>query len=252
MALLYRHDDPVSSPTAPLDFSQPGGPLVALAGLCGGAGTSTFAHLLAAAAAAQSSAPILLAETGGPSATQSRLADAQSQLSLVELARQVGAGRAAVESPCAAAADGLRVIAAGPQFERSVDETALELVLGDAQAAHGLTVVDCSSLTAPADLIALRRATHVIWFASATRLGADRARAVLAAIELPIVGHELLAIRQATDAAGVPATRWTAIAKQRSCDIVLVPHVPASDELPLLDRIDRASAALDALAGALR
>jgi MinD-like ATPase involved in chromosome partitioning or flagellar assembly len=240
MALSHRHDEPPTSPTrSPLAFSRSDGPLVAVAGLCGGAGTSTIALLLASAAAAHSSAPVLLAGGG-------------SHGSLVDLAHQVEAGRQAAEAPFEVVGDGLRLIAGAPQFEREADESALEMIFDDAKVAHGLTVVDCSSLNTAADLVALRRATHVVWSVTDTDLGAARAGAVLDSLELPLVGRELLAVRREGAGALVPATTWTTIARRRDCDVVLIPHVPELFELPVDERVARTGAALDALAGALR
>lgn len=253
MALSHRHDEPPTSPTrSPLAFDRPDGPLVAVAGLCGGAGTSTIALLLASAAAAQSSAPVLLAETGGPTATLKLLAGGGSPRSLVDLAHQVEAGHQAADAPFEVVADGLRLIAGAPQFEREADESALEMIFDDAKVAHGLTMVDCSSLTAAADLVALGRATHVVWSVTDTDLGAARAEAVLDSLELPLVGRELLAVRHEGAGALVPATTWTRIARRRDCDVMLIPHVPGLFELPVDERVARTAAALDALAGALR
>lgn len=226
--------------------------MVAVAGLCGGAGTSTIALLLASAAAAESSTPVLLVETGGPTATLSLLTGGSSRRSLVDLAHQVKAGHQAAEAPFEVVGDGLRLIAGAPQFERDTDEAALEMIFDDAKVAHGLTVVDCSSLTGAADLVALRRATHVVWSVPDTDLGAARAEAVLDSLELPLVGRELLAVRHVGAGALVPATTWTTIARRRDCDVVLVPHVPEMFELPLDERVARTAAALDALAGAFR
>lgn len=252
MPLRHQPDEPPSSPTPPLAFSRPDGPLVAVAGLCGGAGTSTIALLLASTAVAASSVPVLLVETGGPTATLNVLAGGGSRRSLVDLARQLEIGDRAAEAPFEVVGDGLRLIAGGAQFEREVGESALELIFEDAKVAHGLTVVDCCSLTAAADLVALRRATHVVWSVPDTDLGAARAAAIFEALELPVVGRELLAVRHEAAGAPVPATRWTSIAQQRDCDVVLVPHVPAMFELPLDERLARTAIALDAFAGALR
>ena len=44
------------------------GPLLAVCGLCGGAGASTLAYLVALAAARRDDRAVLLADTGGPTA----------------------------------------------------------------------------------------------------------------------------------------------------------------------------------------
>ncbi len=257
MGLSTRRVDPPSETTTALEFGHAGGPLVAVVGLTGGAGASTLAHLLAAAAAAAStstSTPILLAETGGPRASLRLLAGVSSRCSLVDLALDVDAGRPSDGPLFAVADDGLRVIAAGPRFEPSDEtESSLRLLLDDARAAHGLTVVDCCSPERAADQLVLATATHVVWLAPATTSARVRAGAALDAADLPIAGRELLAIRQ--DAADLPPatpSTWSEIAQRRDADVVLVPWIPQLGARPLAERIDQAFLSLEALAGALR
>lgn len=255
MAIYTRHSDPSSESTPALDFSRPGGPLVAIAGLTGGAGASTLAHLLATAAASASrSTPVLLAETGGPRASLSLLAGVAGRRSLADVALDVEAGRSSDGPLFEVAAEGLRVIAAVPRFEPSCgSESSVQMVLDDARAAHGLTVVDCCSLESAADQFVLAAATHVVWLAPATTTATVRAAATLDAADLPIAGRELLAVRHdGTDLPSAPPSAWSEIARRREADVVLVPWIPQIGALALAERIDHALLSLEALAGALR
>ena len=68
------------------------GPLLAVCGLCGGAGASTLAYLVALAEARRRSAPVLVGDTGGPGGGISCYAGVQAPRSLVEVADHVAAG----------------------------------------------------------------------------------------------------------------------------------------------------------------
>src|SRR5215207_1951792 len=91
-----------------LAFHRPGGPLVAVCGLAGGAGTSTLAYLLARRAARHSTVPVLLTELD-PRGGLVALAGAAAPLGLCELARAVDEERPP-ERPFTEAA-GLRLVA---------------------------------------------------------------------------------------------------------------------------------------------
>src|SRR5436309_15312265 len=75
-----------------LAFDTADGPLVAICGLCGGAGASTLAYTLAAAAAQRSTQPVFACETSGITGGLALYARAQPGLSLTEAANQVAAG----------------------------------------------------------------------------------------------------------------------------------------------------------------
>src|SRR4051794_41494591 len=89
-----------------LAFDQPGGPLVAVCGLAGGAGTSTLALALARQAAHESTAPVLLCETDSSAGGLAAVAHASSRLSLGELATSALSGAALTAPPFATGADG--------------------------------------------------------------------------------------------------------------------------------------------------
>ncbi|HEX5926038.1 MAG TPA: hypothetical protein VFY45_19565, partial [Baekduia sp.] len=76
-------------PIAGLAFDELGGPLVAVCGLAGGAGTSTVTFALAQQAAATSTAPMLLTEADPLRAGLGVLAGNMSPHPLAELARRV-------------------------------------------------------------------------------------------------------------------------------------------------------------------
>ena len=68
--------------TEGLAFDTADGPLVAICGLCGGAGASTLAYTLAAAAAERSTQPVFACETSGITGGLALYARAQPRLSL--------------------------------------------------------------------------------------------------------------------------------------------------------------------------
>ena len=69
-----------------------GGPAGRVCGLCGGAGASTLAYMLAAAAANGSSQPVFACDTHGITGGLALYARAQPRLSLSQAADQVAAG----------------------------------------------------------------------------------------------------------------------------------------------------------------
>lgn len=184
-----------SSPTASqcgLAFDSAGGPLVAVCGLHGGAGTSTLAYTLAAQAALESTAAVLVCESDGAAGDISALASTTSPSSLGDLAIELRAGR--TPRGFLARTGELRVIATAPRPPAHTDDGAITELLGAARARHGLTVVDVGQLrmTAARDIVAV--ATHVIWLT--TVLQAEHARRVLSSQLVPLLqGRQLLAVR---------------------------------------------------------
>ena len=85
---------PPAARRAALAFTEPGGPVVVVCGLHGGAGTSTLALLLAHYAAAASSVPVLLCEAPGASGNQLALGAPESAVSLDALAVTLAMRRA--------------------------------------------------------------------------------------------------------------------------------------------------------------
>jgi Mrp family chromosome partitioning ATPase len=92
--------------------------LLAVCGLCGGAGTSTLAYLIALAAARSGKGLVLVGDTGGPSGTISCYAGVQAPRSLPELAEHVTAGLPTGQL-VATTSDGVHVLATGPRFSHA-------------------------------------------------------------------------------------------------------------------------------------
>ena len=97
------------------------GPLLAVCGLTGGAGTTTIAYLVARAAARQQAEPVLVADAGGPSGGLAALAGVEVPHSLPELADQLASARKLTGALYATSRDGLRVLASGPEFGSTFD-----------------------------------------------------------------------------------------------------------------------------------
>lgn len=139
-------------------------PIVAIAGLHGGAGTTTLALALAQhAAAAAPPGSILLTETDPRGGGLALALDASSSTTLAELARVRGAGAAAPSSPLAQLPDGLRIIAAPPAERSDADPGDVADTLRDAGAAHAMTVVDCGTIREPHAVGAFEAATAIVW-----------------------------------------------------------------------------------------
>lgn len=242
----------VATPPLGLAFAREHGPLVAIVGLCGGAGASTVAHLLAASAARESRGAVLLAESGGVSGTLAQYAGARSRASLRDLARDVERDTPPAGPPFARADDGLRVLATGPALDGGdVPAEAIAEVLWHSRGAHALTVVDCGSLTHDADLAAVRCATHVLWVVPATAAAVQRAADLLDVLDVALPGREVLVARH--DASGRPAAlqELTGLAARRTAALALMPHVADLGDLPLPARIDQVAVLLQALAGVI-
>lgn len=167
------------------------GPLLAVCGLTGGAGTTTIAYLVARAAARQHGEPVLVADSGGPSGGLAALAGVEVPHSLAELAGQLASARKLRGALYATSRDGLRVLATGPEFGSTFDPLRVGRLLVDARQAHGLTVVDCGTLGRNVDRACVRAATHVAWVLPATKHGVSRGARILAAMPA-IDGRELL------------------------------------------------------------
>jgi hypothetical protein len=178
---LGRRPRPAAGREAPdgLAFHTPGGPLVAVCGLVGGAGASTLAYLLARRAARHSSAPILLAELEQWAALAA-LAGTAAPLGLRELAAAVEREREPAR-PFAELPGGLRLVASGrPAVDSGAPTAGLGRLLADARAAHGLVVIDAGQLAAPDTGTLLGAASHVL-FALPASVPALRRAELLAA-----------------------------------------------------------------------
>ena len=146
------------------------GPLLAVCGLAGGVGATTLSYLIALAAVRQWNDPVLVADTGGPSGGLAECAGVEVERSLSELAQQLAAGVPLDGGIFATGRDGLRVLATGPEFSSRPADHEVVLLLAHAREAHGLTVIDCGTLTRAG------RADRGSG-GDAPRVGADRDRA---------------------------------------------------------------------------
>lgn len=227
------------------------GPMLAVCGLMGGAGATTLAYLVALAAAEQDDAPVLIADTGGPSGGLSTLSGIETPHSLLELAAQIAARRALETGVYAIGPAGVRVLACGPDFASSQRHDQLEQLLIDAREAHRLTVIDCGTLAREADQIALSAATHVAWILPATADGVRRGRRVLHAAP-GVAARQLVVGRRNVHQAKAPLRDLRHLASELSAPLVLVPHIPELESRRHGPALETAQVPLQAILGALQ
>jgi Flp pilus assembly CpaE family ATPase len=201
------------------------GPLLAVCGLCGGAGASTLAYLTALAAARRAGQAVLVADTGGPTAGISHYAGVQAPRSLTEAAEHVDAGLP-TRQLVASTADGLRVLATSPTLTQTCSREGVELLLAHARERYTLTVIDCGTLAREADRIALASATHVVWVLPATAGAASRGRQLLCAIAPHQSGREILVARHEPGDRRRALRELRDLARHRRALLILLPSVP--------------------------
>ena len=228
------------------------GPLLAVCGLAGGAGASTLAYLVARSAAGSDAEPVLVCDTGGPTAGLSTYAGAASPRSLTGAADAIAAGEALEEGLFTPAAPGLRVLARGPELESSGETAAMGRLLADAREIHKLTVVDCGTLARPSDREVLAMATHIIWTLPATISGRHRGERFLELVPVMPDRRELVVARRDDGARRAPLVELKALAEARRAPLVLMPHVPDLAEGGLERALDEASVTLAAIGLELR
>jgi hypothetical protein len=207
-----------------LAFDEPGGPLIAVCGLVGGAGASTLALCLARQAAHESAAPVLLTELAASSAGLAVLTGQASALSLSGLAQRVADG----QTPARAFVElepRLRLLASPPLHEAETKPEHLDALLREARAAHGLVVVDCGT-DRTATRTMLNEASHIIWTLPATRTALARSQALHASDVLPQPGRwrELLAASAIDSRTSVSVRALRHLARQRCERLILIPH----------------------------
>jgi len=225
-------------------------PLLAVCGLCGGAGASTLAYLVALAEASGGRGSVLLGDTGGPSGGVAAYAGVESPRSLVEAAEHVAAGLPTGQL-VAIARDGVRVLATGPRFTPECARAGVELLLDHARARYGLTVIDCGTLAREADQIALERASHVAWMLPATVGAIRRARRVLEAINPYLLGGELIVARPDGRERKAPLDELRRLAERRRAALVLLPTLPDLATANATAALRIAQVSLQAIRGAL-
>ena len=221
-----------------------------MCGLCGGAGTSTLAYLVALAAARSHPGPVLVGDTGGPNGGISCYAGVGAPRSLPEVAEHVTAGLP-VAQLVATASDGVDVLATGPRFTPLCAREGVELLLEHARERYELTVIDCGTLAGEADQIALASASHVAWVLPATVGGVLRAGRVLDAIEPPPPGRELIVARHDQRERKTTVRELKRLARQRRAALVLVPTLPDLASTDADAVLEAGQVALQAIRGAL-
>jgi hypothetical protein len=201
---------------------------VAVCGVTGGAGTSTFALALGRLAAADSTAPVLLTEADATRAGLLALAGRAAPHALVELAERVAHDTAPAET-FLELEPGLRLVAATPRPNRNPEPTILSALLGEARAAHGLVIVDHGT-TWTADSPILASATHTLWVVPATPQGLARAHALFDSDVLPPAGRSVEALVATGHACHrrVSVRALRRLARVRCERLVLVPCSDAS------------------------
>jgi hypothetical protein len=254
---LDRHGSPSNPHGASTDglsgpglcFTRTPGPLLAVVGLCGGAGASTIAYLTAATAAVQSSVPVLVCDTGGPTAGLAVYAGVKACRTLSDAAERLAGEESLTGGLFAVDEHGARVIAGDPQFTVHGEKTGVQRVLNDARSAHGLTVVDGGTLARVSDQTAMSVATHVAWVLPASESAVTRARRVLDRIA-PLSRPELLVAR--SDGRKAPIGALRDLADDRRAPLVLMPEVRDFLEMPVLDVAVEAALTLQAIGGLLQ
>lgn len=235
-----------SSRVAALRFTCTPGPLLAVVALCGGAGASTLAYLIGVAAAASSSVPILVCDTGGPTAGLALYANARAGRTLAETAQRLADGLPLSGGLFALGESGLRVLAGEPQFTVPGDRQGVRRVLSDARAAHGLSVLDAGTLSREADQAAFGLATHVAWVLPASETGVLRARRALDRIASLTVPEMILA-RAEPGVRRPPMKALAGLAEDRRAPLVLTGHVELPREASRA--VETAGLALQAIGG---
>jgi cellulose biosynthesis protein BcsQ len=245
----------VTSPSSSVP-DQIGGPLVAVCGVCGGAGASTLAYLIACSAVAggaqAGAAPVLLGDANPATAGLSLYAGAESRYSLDELGDQLAAGQLDGESMIVRTTDGVRLIATGPRQRADGNPGAIARILRDASQTHALTVIDCGTLAGGTGRHVLSLATHVLWVVPATDVGVMYAQRALAAVPARLDGAEVLVARRDVLGRRAPTRALTRLADGRRAPLVLVPHVEDLIEAPVQVALDACEVALAGLSTTLR
>jgi hypothetical protein len=216
--------NPVADPA--LAFHAPGGPLVAVCGLVGGAGASTLAYLVARRAARHSTAPVLLAELDDRCALAA-LVGAAGPLGLRELA-QATEQRREVATPFAELPGGLRLVAAARPAAAAPPTPGVTRVLADARDAHGLVVVDGGQAGGPDSGALLAAASHVLFVLPASAPALRRAELLAAAgVFDRAAGACAALVAVATRPVRLARTKELRRLAERHVDrLLLVPHVP--------------------------
>lgn len=227
------------------------GALLAVCSLCGGAGASTLAYLIGAAAAT-SDAPVLVCDGAEPTAGLSAYASLESLRSFEELASELAQGQPVGEGLFAEPRAGLRLIATAPRVNEQSNPVAIARLLADARDEHRLTIVDCGRLATAVGQVARQHASHVAWVLPATVSGVLRARRVLGVYEPDSSQRELVVARADSGRRQAPMAELTALAEARRAPLVLMPHVPDLGEHTCEQGLEAAAVTLEAIRSVVR
>jgi Flp pilus assembly CpaE family ATPase len=243
--------EPPDNDRAPAISANPRrGPLLAVCGLCGGAGASTLAYLTALAAARSRTGDVLLADTGSPGGGISHYTGVGTPRSLSEVAELLAAGLP-VGQLLVTTSERLRVLATGPRFATDCAREGVELLLDHARRRYTLTVVDCGTLAREADQIALARASHVAWVLPATAGAVDRGRKTLDALASHPSGREMLIARHDPSDPRTAIRALRDLARQRRAPLILLPSLPEPAIGNTAAALEAAQVPLQAILGAL-
>jgi len=226
------------------------GRLLAVCGLCGGAGASTIAYLTALAAARSERGDVLLADTGGPGGGISFYTGVVTPRSLGEVAELLEAGLP-VAQLLATTREGLRVLATAPRFTAEYARDGVELLLDHARERYTLTVIDCGTLARQADQHALAKASHVAWVLPATSGGVERGRNTLDALAPHPSATELLLARHEPSAGRRALRELRGLARGRRAPLILLPSFPELTTGNTTAALKTAQVPLQAILGAL-
>lgn len=227
-----------------------GGPLAAVCGLCGGAGTSTLAYTLAAAAAGRSTQPVFACETSGISGGLALYARAHAHVSLAEAANQLAAG----EPPAglvSSSPEQVRILGSRPSAPERADSAGIARILAEARAAGGLVVLDCGTAGHEVDRRALALATHVLWVMPATVSGIARSERALELLGAEIDAPQALVARLDRSEQSAPVSELAGFAAGSGLELILFPHVEDISRALVAEAIEDAQVALEAIAAVL-
>jgi Flp pilus assembly CpaE family ATPase len=220
-------------------------PLLAVCGIGGGVGTSTLAFLTAAYLQHSAPAPILLCDTGGPTASLASLTEKHSQLSLPQAASAIAADALGVPLFVSLTAK-LRLIAREPDFDDAPDLYGLTRLLGDARSAHPVTIVDCGSLQRPVERLVAEEASSILWVTQGSPVAAKRARALLRSLPLR-ADREILAVRAGDERDSATEHELMSAAGLRGASLVFVPSLPELVGTGLKSALEAGQTALEAI-----
>ena len=172
-ALATRLTTPRTKPvrdrtTCGLNFDDLGGPLVAVCGLTGGAGSTTVALALARQSALESRVPVLIAEHGNPCGGLAAAAGQASPLGLAALSGHLDASQP-LPGAFVELAPGLRLIAATPTRHQASAAGALDTLratgagggMVDAATLAGRVTAPDLRSEGPGDALSDRRAAQL-------------------------------------------------------------------------------------------